>query len=98
MFRKASKFKYYKGPCNRSEKIPLTKNTLLYGSNVPVRQYILLIYGLCYRFKYADVKLEAELEWAEDWDQEETTVNHSKQFINDNNKRVHTQGIEFKWR
>ena len=33
-----------------------------------------------------------------DWDKEETTVNHSKQFINENNKRVHTQGIESKWR
>ena len=33
-----------------------------------------------------------------DWDKEETTVNHSKQFVNENNPRVHTQGIESKWR
>ena len=33
-----------------------------------------------------------------DWDREETTVNHSKNFINPENKQVHTQGIESKWR
>ena len=64
LFSKASKFKYYKCPCNPSEKIPFTKNTLLYGSNLPVRQYIVLIYGFCYRFKYPDVKREADLEGA----------------------------------
>ena len=47
LFSKASKFKYYKCPCNPSEKIPLTKNTLLYGSNLPVCRYIVLIYGFC---------------------------------------------------
>lgn len=227
LFSKASKFKYFKCPCNPSEKIAITKNTLLYGSNLPVRQFVVLMYGFCYRFKYADVKREADLEGADepglpgyntkklgdktishwweifrlcvgqdmvdrqfghkiggegfeveideslfggvkygrgnpfrhrqcwvlggkcrqtgecfleicpdglrngetlkeiilrrvargttiytdqwkgyygleslgfDWDKEETTVNHSKQFINENNKRVHTQGIESKWR
>ena len=33
-----------------------------------------------------------------DWDKEETTINHSKNFVNPDNKRVHTQGIESKWR
>ena len=31
-----------------------------------------------------------------DWDKEETTINHSKNCVNPENKRVHTQGIESK--
>ena len=62
LFSKASKFKYYTCPCNPSEKISLTKNTLLYGSDMHFRHYIVLIFGFCYRFKYADMKCEADLE------------------------------------
>ena len=33
-----------------------------------------------------------------DWDKEETTVNHSKEFRKATNPNVHTNGIEAKWR
>ena len=51
LFSKASKFQYFKCPCHPAEKIAITKNTLLYGSNLPVRQFVVLMYGFCYRFK-----------------------------------------------
>ena len=223
----AAKFKYYKCPCSPKEKTPVTRDTLLYGANVPIKVYIVLLYGFAYRYKYEDVRREADIEgpdtpgqpgyidkiltnktishWWEilrlcvgqdmsdresghkiggvgfeveideslfggvkygrgnpfrhrqcwvlggkcrqtgqcfleicpdglrngetlkeiilrrvergttiytdqwkgyyglhslgfDWDKEETTINHSKNFVNPENKRVHTQGIESKWR
>ena len=33
-----------------------------------------------------------------DWDKNETTVNHSQNFVKPGNSRVYTQGIESKWR
>ena len=220
-----AKFKYFKCACSPREKIPVTKNTLLYQSKLSLPQFLVVLYGFCYRWKYSDVRREADLDgpdqpgqpgyveqlladstiakWWEllrmcvgqdmvdrsnkiggvgleveideslfggvkygrgnpfrhrqcwvlggkcrqtqecfleicegglrngetlkeiilrrvergttvytdqwkgyygleslgfDWDKEETTVNHSKNFINPDNKQVHTQGIESKWR
>ena len=58
----SAKFKYYMCPCSPREKTPLTRDTLLYGASISTKTYIVLLYGFAYRFKYEDVRREADVE------------------------------------
>ena len=58
----AAKFKYFKCSCSPRDKIPVTKDTMMYQSKLSLPVYLVLLYGFCYRWKYSDVKREADLE------------------------------------
>ena len=63
--RPSAKFKYYVCPCSPREKTPLTRDTLLYGASIPMKVYIVLLYGFAFRYKYDDVRREADIEGAD---------------------------------
>ena len=58
----SAKLRYYMCPCSPREKTPLTRDTLLYGAITSTKIYIVLLYGFAYRFKYEDVRWEADVE------------------------------------
>ena len=58
----AAKFKYFKCSCSPREKIPETKDTIMYQFKLSLPVYLVLLYGFCYRWKYSDVKREVDLE------------------------------------
>ena len=45
----AAKFKYFKCSCSPREKIPVTKDTMMYQSKLSLPVYLVLLYGFCYR-------------------------------------------------
>ena len=48
--------------CSPREKIPVTKDTMMYQSKLYLPVYLVLLYSFCYRWKYSDVKRETDLE------------------------------------
>ena len=52
----AAKFKYLKCFCSPGEKIPLTKDTLLYQFKLSLPQFLVVLYSFCFRWKYSDVR------------------------------------------
>ena len=58
----SAKFKFFRCPCSNSNKVPVNKDTFLFNANISTRQYIVLLYAFCYRWKYEDVKREADIE------------------------------------
>ena len=44
-----AKFKYFRCKCSNSEKIPVTKETFFYNSNITPKVFLVLAYGFCYR-------------------------------------------------
>ena len=40
----------------------MTKNTLLYKCKLSLPQFLVVLYGFCYRWKYSDVRREADLD------------------------------------
>ena len=56
----AAKFKYFKCACSPREKIPVTKNTLLCKLSMP--KFLVVLYDFCYRWKYSNVRREADLD------------------------------------
>ena len=58
----AEKFKYFKCSCSPREKIPATKDTMMYQSKLSLPMHLVLLCGFCYRWKYSDVKRVADLE------------------------------------
>ena len=57
-----AKFKYFRCPCSPNDKIPVTKETFLYDSHLTPRQYLVIMYGFCFRWKYSSIKREADVE------------------------------------
>ena len=58
----SAKFRFFRCQCSHGNKIPINKDTFLYNAHISPRQYIILLYGFCYRFKYEDIKREADIE------------------------------------
>ena len=44
----AAKFKYIKCSCSPREKIPVTKDTIMYQFKLSLPVYLVLLYGFCY--------------------------------------------------
>ena len=62
----AAKFQYFNCFCSPREKISVTKDTLLYQSKLSLPQFLVVLYGFCYRWKYSDVRREANLDGPEE--------------------------------
>ena len=58
----SAKFKFFRCPCSHDKKLPINKESFMYNANITPRQYIVLLYAFCYRWKYEDVKREADIE------------------------------------
>ena len=52
----AAKFKYFNCFCTPREKIPATKDTLLYQFKLSLPQFLVVLYSFCFRRKYSDVR------------------------------------------
>ena len=55
-------FKYFNCKCSKKVKVPITKNTLMFHSNISPRMFLILAYGFAYRWKYSDIRREADVE------------------------------------
>ena len=55
-------FKYFNCKCSKKLKVPITKNTLMFHSNISPRTFLILAYGFAYRWKYSDIRREADVE------------------------------------
>ena len=76
----AEKFKYFKCSCSPREKIPVTKDTMMYQSKLYLPVYLVLLYSFCYRWKYSDIKREADLKGPDQ-------PGYTEKILNDNTVR-----------
>ena len=44
-----AKFKYFRCKCSHSKKVPITRKTFFYHSNITPKVFLVLAYGFCYR-------------------------------------------------